>query len=759
MKSLFNYKLPITLVAFAAFATTANADVRYKDRMFTVETTKDVVYAEDVPALSSPHNLSSMAASFGNQIYFFNDEITTTPVNLKMDIYSPKNDADKKRAAVIVAHGGSFVAGAKDDNQKSVTYCDSLAARGFVAVSIEYRLGVTVQNKGAEIPTNVTALATDLLLNDSKYEMTIDAADYARAVYRGVQDINAAVRYIRKNAGSLGVDPDRIYVLGNSAGAILSIENVYTSKKTDFPDYSYQEEKDVKDAVIRPALGDLNDYGEEGFDSHANGTVALWGATHDPAVLKYNKTPIFLAHGDADETVLFKEGQPMSNFSVSSLLPSNLSEMLKIAIAPYVSGLKYVLSSSHPEFATMSDEEALAQIVTLLEYRIKNNITLEINAPTLYGSYVIDTALTAHNGTKAKPETYFVEGAKHEFYNKSAYTDGVSEEDRKKYAEGVPTRVFDFLYKLATSDKVLHALAGVTIARANDNPDSVYAVIDGSYDGTDVVNIPSDINVASVSFNREFTPLRYSTMTLPFSVETDNVNGLEAVLRYNGIGKDKNGNDAVKMKVVWATGDWVIANDIRNAQNQLMEYGPTDLKANTPYLVQMNAKTFSVNSGINDPITLKETPTTETDVSADGWSFRGTWQYKKWKEGDPELGNAYGYAASPSDKIKVGDFVRVGEGAWITPMRAYLVKDNLQGVRANGAYAIRSSELPEIMSVIVDNDDANEEHTTVIGHFNTRTGEFRMNNAGARTYDLKGRYVGDKANKARGAYYGKKFLK
>jgi hypothetical protein len=34
-----------------------------------------------------------------------------------------------------------------------------------------------------------------------------------------------------------------------------------------------------------------------------------------------------------------------------------------------------------------------------------------------------------------------------------------------------------------------------------------------------------------------------------------------------------------------------------------------------------------------------------------------------------------------------------------------------------------------------------------------------MNNAGARTYDLKGRYVGDKANKARGAYYGKKFLK
>ena len=766
MKSLFNYKLPITLVAVAAFATAANADalIRYMDRMFDVEKTTDVTYAEDVPALSSPHNLSSMAASFGNQIYFFKDEITTTPVNLKMDIYSPEKDTDKKRAAVIVAHGGSFVAGAKDDNQKSVTYCDSLAARGFVAASIEYRLGVTVQNKGNEIPTDVTALATDLLLNDSKYEMTIDAADYARAVYRGVQDINAAVRYIRKNAGSLGVDPDRIYVLGNSAGAILSIENIYTSKETDFPDYSYQEGLDYSyqegldgKAVIRPALGGLNDYGENGYDSHANGAVALWGATHDPAILKYNKTPIFLAHGDADETVLFKDGQPMSNFSISSLLPSNLSLILETAIAPNVFLLKLMLSSSHPEFATMSDEEALAQIVTLLEYRIKNNITLEINAPTLYGSYVIDTALTAHNGTKAKPETYFVEGAKHEFYNKSAYTDGVSEEDRKKYAEGVPTRVFDFLYKLATADKVIHALAGVTIARANDKQDYIYAVLDGGYDGTDALNITDKIEVDSLSFNRKFTPLTYSTLTLPFSVKTNHVNGLEAALRYSGIGKDKKGNDAVKMKVVWATEKWVEKNDIKDANSKFMTYGNEELAANTPYLVQMGETGVFRLTEEAFPLTLQKT--TDADTPADGWTFRGTWKYKKWKAGDSELGNAYGFAAkSENDKIKVGDFVRVGEGAWITPMRAYLVKDNLQGVRANGAYAIRSSELPEIMSVIVDNGDANEEHTTVIGHFNTRTGEFRMNNAG-RTYDLKGRYVGDKANKARGAYYGKTLKK
>ena len=738
MKSLFNYKLPIALVAVAAFATAANAECeRYKNCNFDVDTTKNVVYATGVPALSSPHNLSSMAASLGNQIYFFTDETKTTPTDLKMDIYAPKGDKEEKRAAVIVAHGGSFVAGAKDDtDQKSVAYCGSLAARGFVAASIGYRLGVTVQDVDGTIPADVGVLAGQLLSN-AAYKMKIDAADYARAVYRGVQDINAAVRYLRANAETYGIDPERIYVLGNSAGAILAIENIYTSKETDFPPESYQA------GLNRPALGGLNDYGVGNtLDAHANGAVALWGATHDPAVLKYNKTPIFLAHGDADGTVLFKDGQPMSNYSLASMLPND--EVFAALINPYV--VPYLVSQGYPlEQAEIMAPNMSPIVASMLKNAIKNNITLGINAPTLYGSFVIDSVLKVNNGTKAKPETYFVEGQKHEFYNKEAYTGEVQ------------SRVFDFLYKLATSDKVLHALAGVTIARANDKEDSVYAVIDGSYDGTDALDITDNIVVNGLSFNREFSPLTYSTMTLPFSVETDNVNGLVAALRYNGIGKDENDNDAVKMKVVWATKKWVEEHEIKNADGEFMTYGNAKLIANTPYLVQMDET--GVFKLTNDAFPLTLEATSDAKTSHNGWTFRGTWQYKKWKEGDPELGNAYGYAASPSDKIKVGDFVRVGEGAWITPMRAYLVKDNLQGVRANGAYAIRSSELPEIMSVIVDNDDANEEHTTVIGHFNTRTGEFRMNNAGARTYDLKGRYVGDKANKARGAYYGKKFLK
>ena len=99
----------------------------------------------------------------------------------------------------------------------------------------------------------------------SSQELKVDSADYARAVYRGVQDINAAVRYMRKHAEDYGIDPKRIYVLGNSSGAILAMENIYANSKDDFP--SYMEYKGV------PSLGGLNDFGEQDVDAHANGGV------------------------------------------------------------------------------------------------------------------------------------------------------------------------------------------------------------------------------------------------------------------------------------------------------------------------------------------------------------------------------------------------------------------------------------------------------------------------------------------------------
>lgn len=306
-----------------------------------------------------------------------------------------------------------------------------------------------------------------------------------------------------------------------------------------------------------------------------------------------------------------------------------------------------------------------------------------------------------------------------------------------------------------------------------------HAVFNGSYGGeneTEAVNIPRGITVNSVQFTRDFPVGVYSTMVLPFSVNTAHVGGLKAVLYYNGIRveDDKSspnyGKSYIRMKVLWAENGY-----IKDKDGNGVSYKHTTMNANTPYLLLMNNSTFTIADEAY-PLTLAKTEPAETSI--DGWTFRGTWKYKKWGPKkdedhpeisyDPETGNAYGFAASKSDddKIQVGDFVRVGEGASIRPMRAYLVKTSIKAAlaRANGAYVKRPSvvqeELPEIMSIIIDDEDGNGKQTTVIGQFNTRTGEIRMNRVATdRVFDIKGRNVGNKANKVRGVYYGKTLKK
>jgi len=314
-------------------------------------------------------------------------------------------------------------------------------------------------------------------------------------------------------------------------------------------------------------------------------------------------------------------------------------------------------------------------------------------------------------------------------------------------------------------------LASYAAVKMVNDETGVHAIIDGSYganaDEPEAVSIPADIEVNSVEMTREFptgSDNAFSTTVLPFDVNTANVSGLRAVLRYNGI---KNGS-TISMKVLWAEKGY-----IKNKDGSDKEYEHAQMAANTPYLVLMKNSEFKLKSEAY-PITLKQTAPANTEIEGCNWVFHGTWKYKKWgsscstgkQDCDKETGFAYGFAASASEdnKIDVGTFVKVGEGAWIRPMRAYLVhKDKLQTprfARANGAYVKRPTvlpeELPELMSIVIDGD-GDENETTVIGQFNTRTGEFKMNYDRGK-FDLKGRRV-DGKNNARGAYYGKKVLK
>jgi acetyl esterase/lipase len=101
---------------------------------------------------------------------------------LEMDVYRPK-DAWGKLPAVVCIHGGGWAKGSRIHH---ASIAQGLAARGYVAATISYRLS--------------------------------GEAPFPAAVH----DCKAAVRFLRANADAYGIDPDAIGATGSSAGGHLA---------------------------------------------------------------------------------------------------------------------------------------------------------------------------------------------------------------------------------------------------------------------------------------------------------------------------------------------------------------------------------------------------------------------------------------------------------------------------------------------------------------------------------------------------------
>lgn len=285
------------------------------------------------------------------------------------------------------------------------------------------------------------------------------------------------------------------------------------------------------------------------------------------------------------------------------------------------------------------------------------------------------------------------------------------------------------------------------------------ARIDGLYNGKDTVNIEEDIEVSYVEFVRDFAVTandsgKYSTVVFPFDFNVASVSGLDDILEFSQM-IEEDGKLKVEMNRVWCRADVDPDRDCSSYEG--------NIKANTPYMLKMTDQTLVFNES---NYTIRKT---EPAVATSGnWQFIGTYAYKKWEKGDTDLGSVYGFAATASNGVEVGQFVKAGSGAYIRPMRAYLKYSTSNGEPRPApaghvsVWRDRSNELPEEIEVVVvegkgrasieSGESGSEKKTTVIGRINTRTGEFTPV---TRTYDLKGRSLNAKP-KAKGVYVEKK---
>lgn len=195
--------------------------------------------------------------------------------DLKMDIYIPDGDTLTHRPLMIWAHPGGFINGSKSADAM-VAFCDSFAKRGYVTASIDYRLGFN--------PASETSAE--------------------RAGYRAVQDMRAAVRFLKENYMQYGIDTNYTFIGGSSAGALMVDQLVYLDQN--------EAPSSISAGPGFPALGCLDCTGNtfhHAMDIKAY--VSLWGALEDSTWIQANETtPGLLVHGKADGTVPFAIGHP-----------------------------------------------------------------------------------------------------------------------------------------------------------------------------------------------------------------------------------------------------------------------------------------------------------------------------------------------------------------------------------------------------------------------------------------------------------------
>jgi acetyl esterase/lipase len=210
--------------------------------------------------------------------------------DLSLDFYAPPRSTPVP--LIIVIHGGSWNSG---DNQDFIAMDRFLAGRGFAVVDVLYRLAP---------------------------QFPFPAA---------VRDVQAALKFLRTRADSFGIDPDRIMLLGRSAGGQIALQVAYTANDPDIrgvisfygpTDLFWSWENPGNPLVIdtRKVLADyLGGSPAEDRDNYANASPIRLATRSSP--------PTLLLHGGRDELVNPYHGSALSQ-RLSELGVPNLNIQL-----------------------------------------------------------------------------------------------------------------------------------------------------------------------------------------------------------------------------------------------------------------------------------------------------------------------------------------------------------------------------------------------------------------------------------------------
>ncbi|XOV67010.1 MAG: T9SS type A sorting domain-containing protein [Fluviicola sp.] len=280
--------------------------------------------------------------------------------DLYLDFYEPTGDMAAERPLVIVAFGGSFISGTRQDMDWMCEYYTSL---GYTAATIDYRL------------------------YDGPLFPLPDSVAMTEEVLMAVSDMKAAVRFFKEDAATANnyrIDTNNIFLGGISAGAI-------TASHTALLDSN-----DVIEAYIQPLLNANGGWtGNSSANTHhtdnVRGVINFSGALRKASYIDANDPALFSVHDAGDDVVPYGVGAasiagfPIINMEGSSIMhqeSQNVSVTTELITFPgnghvsYFQGSQALADSVLWESASFLYDIICPQFANSEE--VANNETLEI---------------------------------------------------------------------------------------------------------------------------------------------------------------------------------------------------------------------------------------------------------------------------------------------------------------------------------------------------------------------------------------------
>ncbi len=222
------------------------------------------VFAQDNVSLENRRYLNPVidAIKFTDNIFFAekHNDLTGREEVLKLRVFEPADDTEQKRPLFLLTPGGGFVV---NEDTWMNGFAEEIAQSGYVVALNGYRLSDNINT-----PEN-----------------------YFNALAKAVADQRSALEYLVSNASRFGIDPERIFIGGHSAGAITSMNNAYL---------------DSDDAIL-PLKRQIFEQQELLVKTEEKpkllGVINLSGLLANMAIINRQDVPLFSLHGDVDSVV------------------------------------------------------------------------------------------------------------------------------------------------------------------------------------------------------------------------------------------------------------------------------------------------------------------------------------------------------------------------------------------------------------------------------------------------------------------------